>query len=397
MEDEAQEPGGLKEVPSREILAKIEKGESIEYDHVRIAGEIDIGKLNLPLINGKNHISSSIRIASSVFDGTVNLSESYFQNHIDFSKTEFNGSAIFKGSIFSSGANFLQSKFRGSAHFYCSYFEGRHVGFMDAQFSRLATFYNSTFNSNLNFIHSRFMEDVTFKESDFLKLAEFSGSKFDKKAIFSNSKFEGDAKFITTGFGRFTNFRSCSFCKSLNLEGSFISTMFLQDVVFNKATSISLKFAEFSRLEIPWKLIRDKLEYDGSSYLALIKNYNNLEWHYDADECKYQYRTKRRKEILKGKEWFFDFIPWTLYGYGVHIYNPLILLVMIFFVSALFYSLGGQARLPGAFGMSAIILTTTTQVGNLTGPCWYVSIFERITGWLLMSTFLVALAKKTLR
>ncbi len=299
MADESQETRGLKEVLAGEILAKIEKGEPVKYDHIRIIGDLDIVSLNLPLNNGKFLIDPIIEIVSSIFEGTVNFSLSKFQNYINLSKTKFTGSAIFCESIFSGGVNFIGSHFGVSAHFYGSYFGG-HVGFMGAQFSGLATFYDSTFKEDAHFLKSRFEEDATFRESEFLKVADFSSSKFSEKAIFEGTKFKGDAKFIVTRFGGFTNFRSCSFGKSLNLEGSNIYTIFLQDAIFEKDSTVLLKHAEFSRLELPWKLIRNKLEHDGSTYLALFKNYNNLEWFDDADECNYQYRTIRRKKQLHG-------------------------------------------------------------------------------------------------
>jgi hypothetical protein len=396
MADDPQEVRCLKEVSASEILAKIEKGEPVEYDHVRITGDIDIGKLSLQLLNdGKFLIEPSIKIVSSVFDGTLNFSQSHFRNYIELSKNKFNGSAIFEGSIFSKNANFILSQFGRSAHFYLANFKG-HVFFMEAQFSGLATFYNSTFKEDSIFTKSRFKEDVTFRESEFLKLADFSGSKFDEKAIFENSKFKGDAKFVTTMFGRFTNFRSCLFRKGLNLEGSFISTIFLQDAAFDKDSSVLLKYSEFSRLEIPWTLIRDKLEYDGSVYLALIKNYNNIEMFDDADECNYQYRTKRRMD-LQGLKWFMDLIPWLFYGYGVRFYFPLVWIVLIYAISAMIYSNGCQIQFSDALDLSTRVLTKTTEFGDFTGICWLMSIFEQIAGWLLMSTFLVALAKKTLR
>jgi hypothetical protein len=39
---------GLREVPASEILDKIQKGEPVEYDHIRIVGDLDIIKLDLP-------------------------------------------------------------------------------------------------------------------------------------------------------------------------------------------------------------------------------------------------------------------------------------------------------------------------------------------------------------
>ncbi len=482
----AREADLLRVVPASEILVKIEKGEPVKYDHVRIIGDLDIyrlyvfswdgipgedngrlieyitqrfgidwvktakiekiddgktirvsdeknfislklndkkcevileievgrtdkfiamiendelsiyRKLNLPIDQGRVLIVPPIEIVSSIFDGTVNFWGSNFQNIINFSNSKFTGSASFIDSIFTRGVNFIGSHFDSSAHFYGSHFR-EHVAFMGAQFRGLATFYDSMFKDDTYFIKSLFNEDALFEGSDFFKAAEFSSSKFSEKAIFKSTKFRRDAKFIASKFEGFANFEFCSFDKSLNLEGASIATMFLQNVTFETDSRILLKYSEFSRLEVFWKLIRNRLEYDGSVYLALVKNYNNLEWFDDADECNYQYRTIRRKEHLQGSKWIIDLIPWWFYGYGVRFYYPLLWMIGIIVLSAGVYMWGGQAQYPGAFGLSTVILTTTTQIGNLAGPCWIMSIIERIVGWLLMSTFLVALAKKTLR
>ena len=37
----------LREIFASEILDKIQKGEPVEYDHVRITGELDLSKLDL--------------------------------------------------------------------------------------------------------------------------------------------------------------------------------------------------------------------------------------------------------------------------------------------------------------------------------------------------------------
>lgn len=336
MAGDFEKSGGLREIPAGEILAKIEKGEPIKYDHIRIIGDLDITKLNLASNDGKFLIASIIEIVSSIFGGTVNFSRSNFQNSINLSKTCFIGSAIFYESIFSGGFTFVGAHFCSSAHFYRSYFGGN-VGFMGAQFSGLATFYNSTFKEDVHFLKSRFEEDAIFEKSEFLNVAEFISSKFCEKAIFKGASFKEDAEFITTRFEGFTNFESCSFGKSLNLEGSNIYVIFLRDTIFEKGSAVFLKYAEFSRLEIPWDIIWNRLEYDGSTYLALVKNYNSLEWFDDADECYYQYRTMRRNEQLQGLKWVIDFIPYLFYGYGVRFYYPLAWMLGILIISAIIH------------------------------------------------------------
>jgi hypothetical protein len=43
-----QEEDDLNDVNASEIIAKIGKGEIVDLDHVRILGDLDIGKLDLP-------------------------------------------------------------------------------------------------------------------------------------------------------------------------------------------------------------------------------------------------------------------------------------------------------------------------------------------------------------
>ena len=46
----AQKSDNLKEIPaSKRILAKIEKGEPVEYDHVHINGNLDVSGLSVTL------------------------------------------------------------------------------------------------------------------------------------------------------------------------------------------------------------------------------------------------------------------------------------------------------------------------------------------------------------
>ena len=72
--------------------------------------------------------------------------------------------------------------------------------------------------------------------------------------------------------------------------------MHLSEATFENDSTISLKFSDFNRLETRWGAIRDKLEYDGSAYLALVENFKNLELFNEADDCYFYYRTVRRKE-----------------------------------------------------------------------------------------------------
>jgi hypothetical protein len=301
-------------------------------------------------------------------------------------------------------------------------FKGKETNFNAAEFRNFAQFNNAEiiaeqiefngiqFSKGLNFKDVRLTGDkIHFTRAEFGIFADFAGTEFNGKEIifdgsefrgftnFSNAQFNGDVSFFNVQFSGAASFNESRFDKHLNLNSSLVKHM-LFNVSLSDTSHISLRNSDLAFLEVPWELIKDdKLDYDDSAYLALIRNYNNQGKFDDADSCKYQYRTKRRKEHLDGLQLALDCLAWWFYGYGVRFYYPLAWLIVIFIISAIFYVWCGQAQFPGVFGLSAIILTTTTQVDSLTGLCWYLSIIERISGWLLMSTFLVALAKKTLR
>lgn len=394
--------------------------------------------LKLPKEGQNILVKSSIEIKNATFDGAIDFRRATFQKLIIFDLDQFSGLfdirfsqfneiAHFTKSLFKKDARFLgshfnrqvyfdESQFTRESEFAASYF-GADVNFMRSHFCRGANFNGSHFEGKTYFLASRFDEDTYFSDITFndltlfnrcvfgdyagfakcrFKIANFNGSSFRGYAEFKDSQFNGDASFVASKFSDRSNFESASFSGSLAIDNSEIHSMNLF-ATFNKGSSLSLKHSQFYRLEVNWRDIRDKLDYDGSAYLALVKNYNDLEWFEDADNCYQKYRTERRAR-LEGLRKLLDTIPLIAYGYGVHPEYPLAGMVLIFLISAVFYWFGGQAHtLKNAFDLSVVILTTTTQIGGLTGTCRFWSIFERILGWMLMSTFLVTLGKKMLR
>jgi uncharacterized protein YjbI with pentapeptide repeats len=164
----------LREVPASEILAKIEKGEPVEYDYVRIIGDLDISKLNLTKRNidrtdleinslGLNKdiaiITSRIQIMRSVIQGLSDLGEVAFEEPIDFSESKFDGYATFCGSRFT-GASFVESQFNDDANFSGCQF--KHADFRGARFNKWAEFLGSGIEGHAEFEGSVFNERVDF-------------------------------------------------------------------------------------------------------------------------------------------------------------------------------------------------------------------------------------------
>ncbi|OPY48439.1 MAG: hypothetical protein A4E48_02742 [Methanosaeta sp. PtaU1.Bin060] len=460
------EVDNLREVPASEILAKIEKGELVEYDHVIIKGNIDFGRAEEPVDEAdKKSVHSMINIRNSTINGSLNFNYIIFEEIVDFYGSKFEGMSEFLGTQFKKNVSFTESQFSREAHFAGAQFKedvvfshaefkefayfteahfiknanffqtqfdkgtefsevklkGKETSFNGAEFGKFADFSKAEiigekiefmgvqFGSGLSFKEARFNgEVISFNRARFSLFVEFDGAEFSGTEIFfdgaeflgftnfSNAQFNGKANFFNSQFIGAASFEKSSFDNNVNINNSLIKHM-LFNVSLGIDSSLSLRNSDLAFLEVPWALIKDKLVFDESAYLALIRNYENQGKFDDADNCKFQYRTVRRKEHLAGLPLYLDYIALGFYGYGVRFYYPLLSMIAIFFIATFVYLWGGQAQFPGVFGLSAIILTTTTQIGNLSGLCWYISIMERILGWLLMSTFLVALAKKILR
>jgi hypothetical protein len=334
-------------------------------------------------------IRSSIIFKNCRIRGNIDFSNTILCENIDFIDTTIEGNVNFEKVRFCKVARFSRSEFLGNVSFgileelvsetindsdrthFCE-----NAYFLETRFNRNANFHAVWFSGEAAFLGAMFNESAFFADVIFENNAEFIGVTFRDNATFVKSHFHGEANFGGTRF--------------IGMDGYFLDSQF--DQIFK------LKGAIFTRVDITWDSIKDHLEYDESAYLGLTKNYNNLGLFSDADNCYLKYRTLRRKDHLSGTEYLFDLIAWIPFGYGVHYYYPLFLMIGSFFVFAAIFLYGKQAHsVLEALDLSVVILTTTTQVGNLTGPCRFWSIVERMTGWLLMASFLVILARKTIR
>ena len=201
MVDDSSGYNDLEEVSASEILAKIEKGEPVEYDRIRIKGELDLSKLDLPmeqvartefqikrlgLPDEYKVVSSSIMIKNSTFDAKVNFSNCFFRSRVSFNNTTFSGNADFKGAIFNEGdtfgddSDFMEATFSGNADFRGTIFNGYPV------------FWYANFSGNAEFMEGTFSEGALFLGATFRGDADFSDATFMRDALFNEAKFEGE-------------------------------------------------------------------------------------------------------------------------------------------------------------------------------------------------------------
>lgn len=152
-------------VPAGEILAKIENGTPVNYDHVIIRGGLDLNNQYPKTQSRMTSVNSSMTITNSVIEGDVSLKGLTFLDRVYFWNTTFNGTA-----------DLSYSRFYGDAAFIGSEFDG------------LAIFKNTMCTKSADFTKNNFTKGADFRNST-LKDCQFSNSMFNHYASFplSNS------------------------------------------------------------------------------------------------------------------------------------------------------------------------------------------------------------------
>jgi len=434
----------LNEVQASEILGQIGKGEPVKYDHVIIVGDLDLSWLELemesdgldaPDLKGKKIVKSPIQIRNSEIQGQVNFSEVIFLESIDFANAKFHGNVYFFDAVFEGYVNFRNSYFDEEAYFEGAIFN-EWAYFNEAKFDRYANFMNSKFDKRADFKYSRFQDYIEFQEAVFEADARFWETEFDNDAKFMNVEFSQDAEFWGARFGGDANFAGSNFAryayfndnpssklsgakfnKSLILDGTVIYKMWLYEVDLDEESRISLNNSAFSQLFVRWDAIKDHLIYDGAAYLALIKNFKNIEYFGDADDCYYQYRrNSQSRKSWRELSMYVDILSWISCGYGVRLLHTILsgLSVMVVFGLYFLLRLGvtgvDKAELKQKFkkslSFSAIVLISAPsdwypfgkrKYSKLIKLYIYSAIFERLIGYGLLVLLIGVLSRLMIR
>lgn len=298
-----EQKSGLRDVQANQILTDIMNLKTVSYDRVRIAGDINLsGQDTL----AAKPIAASIHITNSEINGALCANNTVFSEEVDFENTRFNKPASFFGARFCMDANFKASQFNDTTIF------------GNAQFNRTADFGKARFEEDTSFWSSKFRNGpANFEETFFNRTVRFWGayfdvdetdlgwSKFNGPASFWGASFTGDASFTGALFNESADFTLVTFGNSVD----FLGTRFEKELFFT-----DLKFRD---LKANWASFSNKLICDGPMYLALIKNFKELEQFEDADSCYYQYRNWKRDQREPGWSKLFDYLAWISCGYGV--------------------------------------------------------------------------------
>jgi len=401
----------------------------------------------------------------SEFSGTVNFNLASFKGSTSFWNAKFLAEASFQGAMFAGYASFQGALISGNADFRAtSFYEDLNIEF--AQFQGDAVFIGTSISGDATFFRSRFA-DVSFKEATIQRevqfaeavfgLASFQGAQFGGRSSWRGASFEGEANFDGALFLDWADFSQASFLASISFASAhfhekvhfdrteftttadFPATIFHKDISLagasiNKmrfsntqiAGRISLHNAEFNRLEARWPVLCNHLNYDGEAYLSLARNYRNLEWFEDADDCYYHYRraSQAGKSIFVQEgnarkiNWskLSDGLAWVSCGYGVRPRYTVFLSCLFILLFAFLYwhgegivvePLNGSEILPGQsqeltfldnLYFSAMVFTAKTQVKWYPlGVYRYLATLESVLGWLLLALFLVSLGRTMIR
>jgi len=398
------------------------------------------GLFSLAYINEKIPINQQkkIEIRQSCFKDEVNFS-SEFYSRVSFKQVKFEKIASFHGAIFSLYASFIRCTFMEGSVFMFSKFEGN-TFFNKINFWDKVDFEEATFGKDMGFEYS--LDEDRFSRNRMVKNFDFSNSIFNGETSFWKAKFYGNSNFKNTKFLDICNFLGAKFIGNVNFHGAefkyfakfgagskiFGNTDF-SEVVFHKGAylhdlefgmKLKLARAQFENLMLEWSSIRDHLEDNWQSneefirleevfdksiiplYLSLIKNFNGLGLNEDADECYLMLREKKKKNIKDKKGQIIDFFDYALFGYGVKWQNPLYigLIIMILF-SLLFLIFDNHFRINNYEALTnATINSVASFISSPISDNKYIIIIsyaERFLGYIIMSCFLITLAKKRLR
>lgn len=334
-------------VPASEILAKIEKGEPVEYDHVIIKGDLDLSQLNLTighinrslydttilgLTNNAKIVTSQIKIINTTIEGNVNFGKTVFYSPIDFSGSNFIGFAIFHGAQFSAYANVFSDAavFSGEANFNnARFYDGVDFTgasgptyFMGTEFDKSANFWGTKLY-NTWFSRAKFnCTYIDFRKAQFIGQASFGEAQFDVNdgPLFKDAQFNGDAYFRGTKF---------------NGTSAFFGSQFSGNVDFTYAEfggNALFDGAKFSGYIVGWKNLENVFKCDEVTYLSLIQDLKDHGQFTDADNCYYDYMNWRQDQnsgFSKVLDWLFG----AICGYGVKPERPIIFggILIIFF------------------------------------------------------------------
>jgi uncharacterized protein YjbI with pentapeptide repeats len=371
------------------VINQLRNDQHVIYDHAEIVGDLILEPHNGDKKSQKfkNFLNSTINITNSIFRGNIDFEGVTFNEPVIIEDTVFKRSVSFQGASFldlsrfnsttyQGGADFEQAKFHRDASFKNSSFQGHSnfngtlfmgeanfdkanfdaVSFTNSQFDGYARFGKDVFRESSNFEGSKFSDNASFNQAQFLGKAFLGWTRFDgKRTYFTEADFRDSASFSGSGFNELyfnkANFGEDATFLNSSFEGnaSFSDTRFQKDALFYRAnfnSNVKLDGCDYGRLVLHWSLIRDHLAPNEPLYNSLIKNYKNLMWISDVNECYFDLRHWKQTATswtdfsTKISDLFLEYYC----GYGTRPLNTLFWIGCAVTIFGLYYWRNGGAK-----------------------------------------------------
>jgi len=406
-----------REVPSDEILSKIENGVTIDYEEVTIIGDLDLSKIDLPLA----HITKS-----SFETGLPDLSETarVIESPINIRNSKIIGSIYFNNTILKNSTNFLNTRIIGKTYFIDTHFNG-YTAFAWMKFENNVYFDGANFLAYTDFGNSLFFKNASFMYSKFKGDFDAERARFYQKIYFNESVFDGYADFLETSFFNYTSFEGCNFHDDIGFQGCIFQhdlnlsrAKFDKYAYFDKAIidgKMNLIDSRVFIFLINWDVIKGHFVFDGPAYMQLIKNFKELQQFQDADNCYYQYRLEKQSREPYGINKLIDILAFLTCGYGIkisHTFFSIITIIILFDIY--FLSKENVFRMRGRLKAKHMETALFSTMIMLSLPAdWYPYgdrkynkykkkhlypiILERLIGWSLMLILLGVLTRIMIR
>ncbi len=212
-------------VNASEILARINRGEAVNYKNAEIVGDLDMTKLqNMKLVKGGDSkyntaeylstVTAPLTFINCTFTGDV-LGYYNPDNEVNLKKsknevynTNFEKDVLFENCDFKQKAAFKYSKFEGKA------------SFVSSRFAEEANFKYADFEQSVNFSNVRFGGEANFKYVEFPERASFAGATYKGEANYKYAKFERGANFERALFDGTANFKYTKVSNTFNIKGA---------------------------------------------------------------------------------------------------------------------------------------------------------------------------------
>ena len=341
------------------------------FSEAHFVGEADFK--NTKFKSDAVFISASLSAKGDFSNAIFNSRASFDQ--ATFSRVEFNQ------ATFSASPSFTNATFRATAFFFDAvfaagtFFGGKLGG---TSFEDEVCFGGASFKAPSHFDSVIFSKKASFQNVTFLGEAKFFRSVFGEKADFLRATFGANADFTYATFKGATNFDHATFLKDVKFEGD-------EKTGFNSKSSLNLQYVSVDRpervsfrtlaLRPHWFVIVDSRKFDFTNIcwhrhsvdqeleslnslalslphrmlaiacrnLAINAEENHL--YEDASKFRYMAMDTLRRERWHGLAfWRLSWWYWLASGYGERVAQAFLVLLGIWFLSALLYYNVGFAR-----------------------------------------------------